>query len=40
MDRKEATKQAKWKIAYYCELMRNGKTPEEAKRIADEKAGR
>ena len=37
---KELTREAKWKIVYYCELMRERKTPEEAKRIADEKVGR
>ena len=40
MDRKEATRQAKWKIVYYTEKMRNGKSDEEARKIADEKAGK
>ena len=37
---KELTREAKWKIVYYCETMREKKSPEEAKRIADEKCGR
>lgn len=32
------TKIARWKIVYYCEMMRNGKTHDEAKAIADKKA--
>lgn len=33
--RKEATKKAAWKIAYYVETMRNGKPDAEARQIAD-----
>jgi hypothetical protein len=34
--RKIATKMTAWKLAYYCEMYRNGKSDDEAKRIADE----
>jgi hypothetical protein len=30
------TKIAGWKLAYYCEMYRNGKSEDEAKSIADE----
>lgn len=36
--RKALTKIARWKIAYYCEVMRHGKTEDEAKAIANRKA--
>jgi hypothetical protein len=38
MKSNEATRQAIWKVVYYCETMRHGKAPDEAMKIADEKA--
>jgi hypothetical protein len=34
MEANQKTKEAVWKLAYYCETLRNGKTDEEARKIA------
>jgi len=36
---RKATKETIWKMAYYCETMRNGKRDENARKIANKLSG-